>query len=53
MSLPTATGLTYDDLWDLPQDDNLRRELIDGELYVSPSPGSATRMRWSPSRPRP
>ncbi len=38
MSVPTATGLTYDDLWDLPQDDNLRRELIDGELYVSPSP---------------
>lgn len=38
MSVPTATGLTYDDLWELPQDDHLRRELIDGELYVSPSP---------------
>ena len=38
MSVPTATGLTYDDLWDFPQDDHLRRELIDGELYVSPSP---------------
>ena len=38
MSVPTATGLTYDDLADLPQDDHLRRELIDGELYVSPSP---------------
>lgn len=38
MSVPTATGLTYDDLAQLPQDDGLRRELIDGELYVSPSP---------------
>ena len=38
VSVPTATGLTYDDLADLPQDDHLRRELIDGELYVSPSP---------------
>ena len=38
MSVPTATGLTYDDLAELPQDDHLRRELIDGELYVSPSP---------------
>ena len=38
MSVPVATGLTYDDLWELPQDDGLRRELIDGELYVSPSP---------------
>jgi len=34
-----ATGLTYDDLATLPQDDHLRRELIDGELFVSPSPG--------------
>ena len=38
MSVPTATGLSYDDLAELPQDDHLRRELIDGELYVSPSP---------------
>jgi len=38
VSVPTATGLTYDDLVRLPQDDRLRRELIDGELYVSPSP---------------
>ena len=38
MSVPVASGLTYDDLWELPQDDGLRRELIDGELYVSPSP---------------
>jgi Uma2 family endonuclease len=38
MSVPVATGLTYDDLWELPQDDGLRRELIDGELFVSPSP---------------
>ena len=38
MSVPVASGLTYDDLWELPQDDGLRRELMDGELYVSPSP---------------
>ncbi|MEX1178477.1 MAG: Uma2 family endonuclease [Nitriliruptor sp.] len=38
MSVPTMTGLTYDDLVQLPQDDGLRRELIDGELFVSPSP---------------
>ena len=38
MSVPVASGLTYDDLWDFPQDDGLRRELIDGELYVSASP---------------
>ena len=38
MSVPVQTGLTYDDLWDLPQDDGLRRELIDGELYVTPAP---------------
>jgi len=38
MSVPTVTGLTYDDLADLPQDDHLRRELIDGELYESPAP---------------
>ena len=38
MSVPVASGLVYDDLWSLPQDDGLRRELIDGELYVTPSP---------------
>jgi Uma2 family endonuclease len=38
VSVPVATGLTYDDLSGLPQDDGLRRELIDGELYVTPSP---------------
>ena len=38
MSAPVATGLTYADLASFPQDDYLRRELIDGELYVSPSP---------------
>ncbi|MGH8905897.1 MAG: Uma2 family endonuclease [Egibacteraceae bacterium] len=32
-----VTGLTYDDLAAFP-DDLLRRELIDGELIVSPSP---------------
>jgi Uma2 family endonuclease len=32
------SGLTYDDLADFPQDDHLRREHIDGELFVSPSP---------------
>ena len=38
MSAPVATGLTYEDLARLPDDDRLRRELIDGELYVTPSP---------------
>ena len=38
MSAPVATGLTYDDLASFPQDDRLRRELIDGELYVTPAP---------------
>ena len=37
MSAPVAHGLTYDDLQAMP-DDRLRRELIDGELYVTPSP---------------
>jgi Uma2 family endonuclease len=37
MSAPVATGLTYDDLSSFP-DDHLRRELIDGELFVTPSP---------------
>ena len=39
MSVPVATGLSYEDLASLPQDDGLRHELIDGELYVSPAPG--------------
>ncbi len=38
MSAPVMSGLTYDDLAGFPQDDRLRRELIDGQLYVSPSP---------------
>lgn len=39
MAAPTSTtGLTYDDLASFP-DDNLRRELIDGELVVTSSPG--------------
>lgn len=44
MSLVTGSStrnsgakLTYDDLLAMP-DDGLRRELIDGELYVTPSP---------------
>lgn len=39
-TLPGNSGakLTYDDLVDMP-DDGLRRELIDGELYVTPAPG--------------
>ena len=32
-----ATALRYEDLEALPED-NTRREIIDGELYVSPSP---------------
>jgi Uma2 family endonuclease len=38
VSVPVETGLSYDDLASLPDDDGLRRELIDGELYVSPTP---------------
>ncbi len=38
MSTSTLSGLTYDDLADFPQDDHLRRELIDGELFVTPAP---------------
>src|SRR5689334_21090722 len=33
----SGAKLTYDDLVAMP-DDGLRRELIDGELYVTPSP---------------
>lgn len=32
-----ASGLTVEDVWSMP-DDGVRRELIDGELFVSPSP---------------
>jgi Uma2 family endonuclease len=34
---PGATGLTYEDLLAFPED-NFRRELIDGELIVTPAP---------------
>lgn len=37
MSVPVASGLTYEDLAGFPRDDHHRRELIDGELDVSPS----------------
>ena len=32
-----ASGMTVDELWALP-DDGQRRELIDGELFVTPAP---------------
>ena len=34
---PKTTGLTYEDLQKFP-DDHLRREIIDGDLVVTPSP---------------
>ena len=37
MSTVTARKLTCEDLWAIP-DDGKRYELIDGEVYVSPSP---------------
>ena len=37
MATQPATGLTYDDLQRFPED-NLRRELIDGELIVTAAP---------------
>jgi Uma2 family endonuclease len=37
MATQPTTGLTYEDLRAFP-DDNLRREIIDGELFVTPSP---------------
>jgi Uma2 family endonuclease len=37
---PVASGLTYDDLQRFP-DDNLRREIIDGELFVTPAPSTS------------
>ena len=36
-AVPTGAPFTYDDLRSFP-DDNYRRELIDGQLIVSPSP---------------
>jgi Uma2 family endonuclease len=40
VTVPVATGLTYDDLAEMPEPavDGLRRELVDGELYVTPAP---------------
>ena len=36
---PKTTGLTYEELLEMfPDEDNIRRELIDGELIVTPSP---------------
>lgn len=37
MAAPAHTGLVYDDLANFP-DDHLRREIIGGELFVTPSP---------------
>lgn len=37
MAMQRATGLTYTDLAEFP-DDNLRREIIDGELFVTAAP---------------
>ena len=39
MATQPQTGLTYEDLQAFP-DDNLRRELIDGELFVTAAPGT-------------
>ncbi len=39
MASAAPAGLTYDDLQRFP-DDRLRRELIDGELVVTPAPGT-------------
>jgi Uma2 family endonuclease len=36
--MPAGKLYTYADLASFPDDDNLRREIIDGELIVSPSP---------------
>lgn len=47
MGTPARTGLTYDDLERFP-DDNLRRELIGGQLFVTPAPG--TRHAWVVTR---
>ncbi len=35
---PKTSGLTYQDLLEMfPEEDNVRRELIDGDLIVTPS----------------
>lgn len=39
MAVPARSKLTYEDLQRFP-DDNLRRELIDGELIVTPAPAT-------------
>jgi Uma2 family endonuclease len=39
MATQPTTGLTYDDLQSFPED-NLRRELIDGELIVTAAPST-------------
>ena len=41
MTIAPVSGLTYDELcrW-YPDEDGYRRELIDGELYVSPAPST-------------
>ncbi|MDP8971550.1 MAG: Uma2 family endonuclease [Actinomycetota bacterium] len=39
MATPARSKLTYEDLQRFP-DDNLRRELIDGELIVTPAPAT-------------
>ena len=39
MSTERTTGLTYEDLLEMfPEEDNVRRELIGGELILSPAP---------------
>jgi Uma2 family endonuclease len=45
VSVPVASGLTYADLLAYPENDGLRRELIDGELFVSAAP--STRHGWA------
>jgi hypothetical protein len=39
MASQPQTGLTYEDLRAFPQD-NLRREIIDGELFVTAAPAT-------------
>lgn len=39
VALPSGSSLTYEDLFDLP-DDGRRYELIDGSLVVTPAPGT-------------
>lgn len=36
---PRTTGLTYEALWTFPED-QMRREIIGGELFVTPSPAT-------------